>query len=104
MASDPSTGPIPKDKFMELVDAPFGEARKVIQKHDPQWGRAEGEKFRWVCEVQRTAGDGGKAYVMAASQEEADDLADDLSESDIHWDSWADDFEIISVRPAGAND
>ena len=94
---DPISGPIPLLQFRELIDLPFGRAAAVIQRYDPEWGRRPGEKFEWKVEVRRA--DQGVAYIKAASQEEADRLADDLVESDIDWDNDGDDFTIVSVEP-----
>jgi hypothetical protein len=95
--TDPVTGPIDRATLKELADAPFGKAAEFIRKYDPQWGRAEGEKFRWKVTVRRE--DGGTAYVMAASQEEADEAADDLTESEIDWDFDGDAFVVETVEP-----
>lgn len=99
MPLDPVTGPMPREKLKELAAAPAGEAVKIIRQYDPQWGRAPGEKFAWEVRVRRDGADTGVAYVEAASQEEADKLADDLDESEIDWDYSGDDFFITSVEP-----
>jgi hypothetical protein len=96
---DPVTGPMSREEFAAAVAAPFGHAAKAIQKHDPMWGRAPGEKFAWRVRVEREALDRGTATVMADSQEEADKLADKLSDTEIDWDYGSDGFVVISVEP-----
>lgn len=63
---DPVTGPLSREEFARLVQAPFGKAIEAIREYDPQYGRQPGEKFRWKltarCEMQ------GVAYVMAADE------------------------------------
>ncbi len=96
MARDPITGPISREEFKALVQAPFGEAVKVIRKYDPQFGRAEGEKFRW--KVRGRCNSTVEAYVMAANQEEADKLADELTDAAFDYCSDG-EIEIDSVEP-----
>ena len=84
---------------MALVDAPFGVATKAIRRHDPLWARPDGEKFEWEIQIRRRGADRGVAYVKASSQEEADKLAEDLTECEIEWDCDPDDFTIVSVEP-----
>jgi hypothetical protein len=95
--NDPISGPMPRDQFRELVDAPFGAATKAIRKYDPQFGRADGEKFRWRVHAESTMR--GSAYVMASSQEEADDLAADLDCNDFDWCDYSSDFDVLEVEP-----
>lgn len=96
---DSITGPLPREKLKELIAAPHGQARKIIQKYDPEWGRTPGEKFEWKIIVRRSGADQGTAYIKAASKEEADKLADDLTEAEVDWDYDSIDFEILSVEP-----
>lgn len=98
MKLDPVTGPIPRDKFQEIVVSPHGEARKIIQKYDPLWGRVPGEKFRWKVTVAATRLE-GTAFVEAATQKEADDLADKLQDGDVEWGDGFCDFDILTVEP-----
>lgn len=95
--NDPSTGPIPREKFAELVNLTAGKAREEIQKYDPFWGLQSGGKIEF--EVVVTGRMEGRAYIKASSQKEADALADDLSDSDIDWDYGDGDFDILSVEP-----
>ncbi len=99
MALDPSTGPVPRDEFAKLIDAPCGEAKKVIRKYDPLFGRAPGEVVKWTVMVEATGRRTGVAEVDAATEKEAEKLADDLSGDDVEWDYDEDDFRIISVKP-----
>ena len=91
---DPITGPLDRETFKKLTDAPFGKATEIIRQYDPFWGRGDGEKVRWKVECEATGR--GVAYVEAISQKEANALADDLTMDDIEWD---DDFDILSVKP-----
>lgn len=98
--SNPSTGPLDPETLKALAEAPFGKAAETIRKYDPQWGRRPGEKFDWEVTVRRSGADRGTAIIKAASQEEADALADDLTESEIDWDFDSDGFEVETVEPA----
>ena len=93
---DKITGPITREELPSLAAAPHGHAAEAIRVHDPFWGRGEGEKIRWKVCV-RSTGNGGTAYVDAASREEADKLADELDSTMIDWDD--DEFEVLSVEP-----
>lgn len=94
---DPVTGPIPREEFARLIDAPYGAALKAIRKYDPMYGRAEGEKISWCVEV--TAMTSGTARVEASSEEEAEKIAENLSSAEIDWDGAIEDLEVLSVRP-----
>jgi hypothetical protein len=98
MANDPVTGPLSRKELQDAAAAPFGEARKIIRKHDPLWGLPAGEKIEWIVECRRTGRSDGTASVKASSQEEAEKLAEGLSDFDVDWDDDG-DFEIISVEP-----
>ena len=100
---DPVTGPLSRDELKVLADAPFGAATKAIRKHDPLWGRVPGETFEWDVRATRTTFEVGRATVEAESQEEADRLADELTDDDFSWhvsDCDADDFIIETVKIA----
>jgi hypothetical protein len=94
--NDPISGPVPRDVFKTLVSVPYGKAREVIRKYDPMWGVEEGEKVRWKVTCYYTHV--GVAYVEAANQEEADDLANDLLDSDFSFDYGNGDIDIIDVE------
>jgi hypothetical protein len=87
MKLDPISGPIPREKFDALVNAPHGEARNVIQQHDPFWGLPPGTKIDFEVEV--CAEIIGGAIVKAASLEEAKKLADNLTRDDIEFDTYS---------------
>jgi len=97
---DPSTGPVPREKFAALIHAPFGQAAKEIRKYDPLFGRAPGEKIKWTVRVESMGRRDGTAEVEAASEKEAEKLAEDLSSDDVEWDWDEDDFRITSIKPA----
>lgn len=96
-ALDPSTGPIPRDKFREIVAAPFGEAANEIRKYDPLWGRAPGEKLKWKVTYEREVVETGTAIVEAETEKEAERLADGLDDSKIRWD-YNREGDIISLH------
>jgi hypothetical protein len=95
---DPSTGPVPREKFAEIVNAPFGHAAKLIRKYDPLWGLPAGAKIKWKVECRRTL-QYGTAYVEATSDKAAAAEAEDLCGDDVDWDNDPDDFDIISIEP-----
>lgn len=83
MPYDPATGILSRKEFAELVTAPYGEARKTIQKRDPFWGREPGEEIEF-----RITGSSrlrGVAFVKAANMTEAEKKADALTEHDFDW-------------------
>lgn len=95
----PVFGPLPVAEWQAALAAPHGQATKIIRKYDPQWGRASGEKFEWTVKVERSGSSLGTATIKASSQEEANKIADALSEADIDWDDDDTGFEILSVEP-----
>jgi hypothetical protein len=95
--SHPSTGPLTPEQLKELAQAPFGAGREAIREHDPYWGRARGEKFKWRVEVSTTAC--GEAYVMAEDEEEAEELADALDDSAIEYTEFG-RLNVVRVKPA----
>jgi len=98
MKYDPVTGPLSREKFAELVAAPYGEAVKEIRKFDPQWGRKPGEKFAW--EITATNKMEGRAIIYAADEKEANKIADTIDDGAFDWSSYDSyDIEIISVEP-----
>lgn len=96
MQFDPVYGPIPKAEFAELVAAPYGEATKRIRKYDPFYKREEGEKIRF--RVEATGRMHGVGYVEASNQEEADKLADELTDASFDWRDSSGGFDIVSVE------
>jgi hypothetical protein len=96
--NDPSTGPLSRETFKKLVDAPYGQAKKEIQKIDPLYGREPGELIEW--KVRFRADMMGTAFVKATSEEEAENLAAELSPNDVDWDTYTDDFDVIDVEPS----
>ncbi len=95
MAHDPITGPLSRTEFAELVTAPHGEAKKIIRKHDPYYRLEPGEKVRFRVEVSGRMR--GMGFVEATSQQEAEKLAEALSDASFDWQGG--DFDIISVEP-----
>lgn len=102
--ADPVTGPISREELAGLANAPFGEAHKTIRKHDPLWGKKEGEKIEWNVEFEREVTEYACATVKAESEEEARKIAENLKEDDILWDDDHDPFGsrfIASIEPIG---
>ena len=102
---DPITGPLSREDFRSLWDAPYGEALEAIRKHDPLYGRKPGEKIRWRVTLKREVPEIGTATVIAATEEEATQLADKLTDAEIDWDvddCYADADGIVEkVEPEG---
>ena len=96
-------GPLSAEQFQTLVDAPFGKALQTLRQYDPMWGRAPGETIRWRVTVSRLVREVGTAYVEAASEREAENLAANLDDRQINWD-WdscnSNDEMVESVEPA----
>lgn len=92
----PSYGPLDREQIAKLTASPYGVATETIRQHDPEWGRAPGEKFEWEVTVRRDAD--GVALVKAANKKEAEELAYDLTGAEIDWETDDDDFDIVSVK------
>ena len=81
-------GPFSQEEFKALVEAPYGAARRAIQKHDPLWGREEsepGEKRDWRVNLTQMVMLSGVVTVEAETEEEAELLADAIPDSQINW-------------------
>lgn len=97
------TGPIPREEFKALVEAPHGQALKAIQKYDPLYGRfsTDGEPRKWRVKLTKEVQAVGFVTVEAVTKEEAEALAHEVSDHKIDWDyddegsSW-----VEEVRPA----
>ena len=97
-----ATGPIPRDEFFSLVDAPCGRAAQVIRRYDPLWGRGlgDGKKIKWRVKLTQLVTMAGYVTVEAESQEEAGHLAEQIPDRDVSWDfECADLSEIEEVEP-----
>ena len=97
-------GPLSPAEFQEAVDAPYGKATAILRRHDPMWGRFanEGDKIKWRVRFQQTVTMGATSYVEAATEEEAEALAELIPAKDLRFDEFIsdDDGELISVEPA----
>jgi hypothetical protein len=82
---DKITGPLSREEFRALSTAPFGTATDVIRKYDPLYGRQPGEKIRWLVTLTREVPERGYATVIAETEEEAAQLAANLTETEIDW-------------------
>ncbi len=100
---DKITGPLSREEFRALSNAPFGTALDVIRKHDPLYGRQPGEKLRWLVTLKREIPERGYATVMAETEEEAAQVAANLTEAEIDWepdcDACYDEGTIVKVEP-----
>lgn len=100
MPNDPVSGPIPRDKFVEMVNLPYGEACKAIRKYDPMFGRQPGENIKWRVKYSRTLYEEGYATIEATSEDEAEKIAADLPDYNISWSCDDSDMaQIEDVRP-----
>lgn len=102
---DPISGPMPREEFQKLVDAPYGAALTEIRKYDPLYGRKPGEKIKWRVTLEREIAEVGTAYIEAETKEDAEKLADKLTEAQIDWEaecSWSTDLDgtIKEIVPA----
>lgn len=98
-----SFGPIPREKFAEIINAPHGKAAELIRTYDPLWGRDNGDgvERKWKVKLSREITEIGFATVMAVTEEGAKILADALDEHDIDWQHEYSDHGIVeSVEPA----
>lgn len=95
---DPISGPIPREKFATLINAPHGEAGDIIRQHDPFWGLPDGAKIEF--EVELTAEVTGYAVVKAGSLEEAKKLAERLRPDEVDFDQFEKpDWTVETVNP-----
>lgn len=95
-----ATGPIPADKFRELIDAPYGAAAAAIRQYDPMWGRKEGETIKWRVTLSRQATETASVIVEAETADEAEGMVDDIPDSKMNWevDHFGGDYDIDSVE------
>jgi len=97
-------GPLTKEQFQEAVDAPYGRAGDILRKGDPLWGRGfpDGEVKRWKVTYHQQVTMAATKYVEAASEKEAEAIADTISDDTLTFDRFvdADSSEIISVEVA----
>jgi len=80
------TGPIPPEEFKALVDAPCGQALKVIRQYDPHYGKDDGELRKWRVKLFKEVQAEGFVTVEASSAEEAEALAYGVPDHKIDWD------------------
>lgn len=100
MKLDPISGPIPRETFDTLVNAPHGEARDLIRQHDPFWGLAPGTEIEFEVEVRAEVI--GGATVKASSLEEAKQRAKNLKAADIEFDTYGlsdGDWTVETINP-----
>jgi hypothetical protein len=80
-------GPLSAEEFQQAVDAPFGQASKMLQKHDPLWGKTAGDLAtlppvkRWRVKLRQDVTMEGSFYVEARTEEEAFQLV--MAEKDV---------------------
>lgn len=99
------TGPVSAEELRRIADLPYGKAVDELRKHDPFWGRAEGEKIKWRVRYTERVTMRGSVTVEAASEEEAVKIADKLTdEGKINFDDdslnfGGGDIEFYDVKP-----
>lgn len=95
-----ATGPIPADKFRELIDLPYGAAAAAIRQYDPLWGRKEGEKIKWRVTLSRQITETADVIVEAETAEEAEGLVADIPDSKLNWgsDYFGSEYDFESVE------
>lgn len=97
-------GPLSREMFQALVDAPHGSAAATIKKYDPLYGTGkEGPPpaFKWRVRFSRRAREEGFAIIEAPTEAEAERKAAEMSENEIDWDAGRDSdwgFEVTNVE------
>lgn len=88
----PISGPISPEELKALADAPYGKAAVELRKYDPLWGKLSRDAddpqpvIAWnVCLSQEVT---MRAHVTveARTEEEAMEIAENLSEQKLSWD------------------
>jgi hypothetical protein len=103
--TDPVSGVFTREQLRELAAAPgFGSAAKIIRRHDPMWGRKDGEEIKWLVTFTRQVTENGHAYVRASSKEDAEKLAADLDSKNINWCADYADEEYGDIEAVPAKD
>lgn len=70
-------GPLTAEEFQQAVDAPFGQAARMLQKHDPLWGKTAGDLESlppvktWRVKMRQEVTMEGSFTVDARTEEEA---------------------------------
>lgn len=92
-----SFGPLSADEFQSLVSAPYGAAVKTIRKYDPLYGKVstEGELVKWKVTLQKEVTMTGYVIVEAATEEDAENIADTIDENKIDWDEEESTFPMV---------
>ncbi len=85
-----SFGKLTPEEMAAAVNAPAGQAVKILRKADPLWGRGDGEKIKWRARCSRRVKEYGSITVEATSQEEAERLIERADDGEF---SWGDDFD-----------
>ena len=89
MSEDRATGRMPREVLASLVNAPFGQAEKVIEQYEaggPEW------EVTFECTIE------GTAIIQASTKKAAEDEARKLSLRQIDWDEPRYDGELLFVR------
>ena len=90
------TGVVTSEQLKEFAALPFGEAADRIRRYDPMWGLPEGELIDWQITAYATVR--GIATIKAKNEQEAVQIAYNISPGEIDWDHSFDDFEIDEIR------
>lgn len=89
-------GPLSATEFQQAVEAPFGVATKILQKHDPLWGKTAGDAEElpplktWRVKLRQEVTMEGSFDVEARTEEEAFLLAAALPNIDGKMDRFID--------------
>ena len=71
-------GEVSPEDVQEIINAPAGKAAEIIRKYDPAWGRTGEEVYEVHFVKKITEYHNCKVKISAASQEDADKIADGL--------------------------
>lgn len=103
--SKSTTGPLTADELKALANAPHGQALQTIRKHDPLYGKlaSDGEPRMWRVKLLKEVTAVGYVKVEAVTAEDAEALANGVSDHKIDWDYDDDDgcgSWVEEVKPA----
>ena len=93
---DPITGPLDRETFKKLTDAPFGKATEIIRQYDPFWGPWGRRRKSDGRSGDEATGRGVALWRKLSAKGKPMRWPMTLTMDDIKWD---DDFDILSVKP-----
>lgn len=96
-----ATGPISPEEMQRIADLPYGMAAVELRKHDPLFGKKEGDKLEWRVRLSGTGSITATTIVEASSEAEAMDIAECRASHEFDWEvSDCDQFEAQEAEPA----